>query len=148
MCFTNDPPARVAAALARVRGLATEIIVAVDAKVDPDTLGPIEAVADRLVRAEFAPPLEANLAWLHEQAGCEWVLRLDGDDVVSDALIARLQRPGWDLGITHAFVSYRWLWPDPGHALTQPPWWPDPALRLIRNIPGIVRFPHGGGVRR
>jgi polysaccharide pyruvyl transferase WcaK-like protein len=143
VCFTNDPPARVAASLAVLRDVAAEIVVAVDDRVDPGDLAPLHAVADRVVRAEFAPPLEANLAWLHAQATADWVLRVDGDDVVSAALVERLATPGWDHGITHAYVSYRWLWGGPDQVLAQPPWWPDPALRLIRNVPGIARFPHG-----
>lgn len=155
VCFTNDPPHRVAAALGVLRELAAEIVVAVDASVDPDTLAPLDAVADRVVRAEFVAPLEANLAWLHDQARGDWVLRVDGDDVASQALVDRLAEPGWDRGVTHAYVSYRWLWDGPDRMLAQPPWWPDPALRLIRNVDGIVRFPTGahrpaevGGDRR
>ena len=133
VCFTNDPPARVAAALAIVAPIAHEIIVAVDDRVDARTLGPLHAVADRHIRAEFVHPLEANLAWLHDQAKGDWVLRVDGDDVVSEALVRRLSTPGWDAGITHAYVSYRWLWDQPDQMLAQPPWWPDPALRLARS---------------
>jgi polysaccharide pyruvyl transferase WcaK-like protein len=141
--FTDAPSPLVAASLRRVRPVASEIVVAVDDRVDPETLGPLRDVADRVLRAEFVHPLEANLAWLHRQATGDWVLRLDGDDLVSDALVRRLATPGWDEGITHAFVPYRWVWGPPGHVLDQPPWWPDPALRLIRNLAGIARFPHG-----
>ena len=104
MCFTNDPPHRVAASLAILRPIAHEIVVAVDDRVDPITLAPLVAVADRVVLAEFVPPLEANLAWLHTLATGDWVLRVDGDDVASEALVRRLAKPGWDDGITHAYV--------------------------------------------
>ncbi len=140
--FTDAPAHLVATALRRVRSVAHEVIVAVDDRVDPETLGPLGDVADQVVRAEFVHPLEANLAWLHGLATGDWVLRLDGDDLVSDALLRRLSTPGWDHGITHAFVQYRWVWGGPDRILDQAPWWPDPALRLIRNLPGIARFPH------
>lgn len=133
----------VARALERVRPVADEIVVAVDATADVEGLGAVEAVADRVVRAEFAYPLEANLQWLHSLATADWILRLDSDDVVSDELLDLLRTPGWDAGITHAHLQYRWLWGAPDQVLDQAPWWPDPALRLIRNQPGIAHFPHG-----
>ena len=141
VCFTHDPPHRVAAALAPLRQFATEIIVAVDDRVEERLLGPLIDVADHVTRAEFASPLESNLKWLHEQASCEWTLRLDGDEVVGQGLIDRLSNPGWDTGITHGYVTHRWLWPSPRKVLAQPPWWPDPSPRLFRNISGLTRFP-------
>lgn len=141
--FTDGPVAMVAASLGHVREVADEIVVAVDARVDPDELGPLQAVADRLIRAEFVPPLEANLAWLHGQASGDWVLRLDSDDLVSEGLVRHLSTPGWDEGITHAYLQYRWLWGEGDAYLDQPPWAPDPVLRLFRNLPGITEFATG-----
>jgi hypothetical protein len=119
--FTNGPTPLVAASLREVRPVAHEIIVAVDDRVPVDQLGPLQAVADRVVRAEFVYPLEANLQWLHQQATGDWVLRLDGDDLVSEALLRRLSTPGWDEGITHAYLQYRWLWGGPNRMLDQAP---------------------------
>jgi polysaccharide pyruvyl transferase WcaK-like protein len=141
--FTGGAAGVVARTLERVRPVAHEIVVAVDERVPLDHLGPLERVADQVVRAEFVYPLEANLRWLHGLATGDWVLRLDSDDVVSDGLLALLGTPGWDLGITHAYLQYRWLWGSPDQVLDQAPWWPDPVLRLIRNQPGLARFPHG-----
>lgn len=141
--FTDGPTPLVAATLRQVRPVAHEIVVAVDDRVPVDQLGPLQAVADRVVRAEFVYPLEANLQWLHEQATGDWVLRLDSDDLVSEALLRRLATPGWDEGITHAYVQYRWLFGAPDRMLDQAPWWPDPALRLVRTTPGIAVFPTG-----
>jgi len=141
--FTNGPTPLVAASLKHVRRVAHEIVVAVDDRVPVAELGPLQAVADRVIRAEFVYPLEANLRWLHQQASGDWVLRLDGDDLVSEALLRRLATPGWDEGITHAYLQYRWLWGWPDRMLDQGPWWPDPALRLIRTTPGIATFPQG-----
>jgi polysaccharide pyruvyl transferase WcaK-like protein len=141
--FTDGPVRLVAASLARVRPAAHEIVVAVDERVPSEELGVLQAVADRVVRAEFSPPLEANLAWLHSLATGDWVLRLDSDDLVSEALVRTLRTPGWDAGITHAYLQYRWLVDGGTRALDQAPWWPDPVLRLIRNDPGLVRFPTG-----
>ncbi len=141
--FTNGPTPLVAASLRHVRRVAHEIVVAVDDRVPVEHLGPLQRVADRVIRAEFVYPLEANLHWLHQQATGDWVLRLDSDDLVSEALLRRLATPGWDQGITHAYLQYRWLWGGPDRMLDQAPWWPDPALRLIRTTPGIATFPPG-----
>ncbi|MCU1353065.1 MAG: hypothetical protein JWM05_2274, partial [Acidimicrobiales bacterium] len=141
--FTADPPAQVAAALALLRPVADEIVVAVDSRVDVGALGPLHAVADRVVRAEWQAPLEANLAWLHGLCTGRWVLRLDGDEIPSAALVALLGTGGWDVDVTHLYVPRRWLWGDPTTILDQAPWWPDPQLRLIRNVPGIATFPTG-----
>lgn len=141
--FTDGPTALVGAGLRQIRPVAHEIVVAVDERVPIEQLGPIQAAADRVVRAEFVPPLEANLRWLHSLATGDWILRLDGDDLASTALVRRLATPGWDVGITHAYVQYRWLWGGDDRMLDQAPWWPDPALRLIRNLPGIAAFPQG-----
>lgn len=141
--FTNGPVRLVAAALAPLRSVAHEVIVAADAGLAVEDLGALQAVADRVVRAEFEAPLEANLAWLHSLATGEWVLRLDSDDLVGDALLTKLATPGWDRGITHAYLQYRWVVDDGRSMLAQGPWWPDPVLRLVRNDPGLVRFGHG-----
>ncbi|MCB1038450.1 MAG: polysaccharide pyruvyl transferase family protein, partial [Acidimicrobiales bacterium] len=138
--FTDGPVRLVAAALAEVRPIAHEIVVAVDAKVPVEELGALQGVADRVVRSEFEPPLEANLAWLHSLATGDWVLRLDSDDVVSEQLCHRLSTPGWDAGLTHVYLQYRWLVGDGSSAIAAAPWWPDPVLRLVRNEPGLVRF--------
>ncbi|HRW37253.1 MAG TPA: polysaccharide pyruvyl transferase family protein [Aquihabitans sp.] len=138
--FTDGPVRLVGAALERVRPVAHEIVVAVDERVPVADLGGLQRVADRVVRAEFEPPLEANLAWLHAQASGDWVLRLDSDDVASAALLQRLATPGWDEGITHAYLQYRWVVDEGRAMLDQPPWYPDPVLRLFRNEPGLTRF--------
>ena len=139
--FTNDPPRLVAAALQRVRPIAAEIIVAVDDRVPVEELWPLKDVADRVIRAEFEAPLERSLRWLHEQCGGDWILRLDGDQVVSQALVDELAGDEWHRDITHALIQTDWVWADGTSVLDQHPWSPDPGLRLTRNLPGLVRFP-------
>ncbi len=137
VCITNGPTPMAAVALARVRALADEIVVAVDARVPPSELAPLDAVADRVVRAEYAEPFEANLAFLDSLATGDWILQLDDDDVVSDALLERLGTPGWDDGITHARLRYRWCWPASDHVLDESPWHQNRVLRLFRSTPGL-----------
>src|SRR4051794_16384655 len=91
--FATSPPPRVAAALRRLRRVAHEMVVAVDVAVEPDTLGPIRAVADEVVRIDGMAPFGSGLTWLHGLASGDWVLRLDGAEVVSDALVRMLDTP-------------------------------------------------------
>ncbi|HEY4378599.1 MAG TPA: polysaccharide pyruvyl transferase family protein, partial [Acidimicrobiales bacterium] len=138
--FTADDPNRVARALDVVRGVADEIVVAVDERVDPDRLDPILDVADRVVRAEFGTSVEENLSWLQSLCRGEWLLRLDGDEVVSEALVEVLADRHWTDGLTHAYVPRRWLWGGTDRTLDEAPWWPDPQLRLMRNDPSLVTY--------
>jgi hypothetical protein len=56
--LTAGPGPRLATILEELRAVADEIIVAVDARVDTSRLGHHARVADRIVRFEFAPPIE------------------------------------------------------------------------------------------
>jgi polysaccharide pyruvyl transferase WcaK-like protein len=138
--FTNDPPRLVADALAAIRPVADEIVVAVDATVPEDQLGPLEVVADLLVRRTFVPPLEANLRWLHGRCTGDWILRLDGDQVPSAALVDELAETDWWDGITHASIPIAWLTAGGRSVLDQHPWHLDPGIRLFRNLPGLVEL--------
>lgn len=138
--FTNDPPRFVAEALAVVRPVADEIVVAVDATVPEDRIGPLEAVADVLVRRTFVHPLEANLRWLHGRCTGDWILRLDGDQVPSAALVEELAGTEWWDGVTHASIFKAWLTDGGRSVLDQHPWHHDPNIRLFRNLPGLVEL--------
>jgi hypothetical protein len=139
--ITDRHPDVVALALAPLRAAATEIVVALDHRAPIDGLDTLRAVADTIVRVEYESPLEVNLAWLHAQCNGDWVLRIDGDEVPSAALVRRLAAGGWDRDVTHAYVARRWVWPDAERYLTGFPWTPDPQLRLVRNDPALIRFP-------
>src|SRR5580693_586792 len=87
--MTADPASRVAAILEPLRPYAEEIVIAADARVEEATLAQYAAVADRLFRIEFRFP-ERHMAWLHAQCRGDWILRLDGDEVPSEAFVRRL----------------------------------------------------------
>jgi hypothetical protein len=146
--MTVDPPGRVAAMLSLLRDLADEIVVAVDSRVDPATLGPLVLVADRVVRYRFRPPVDRPRAWLAAQCGGEWILSVDGDEVPSAALLARLPAMLADPAVLQHHLPRRWLFPDPGSWLAELPWWPDHQVRLVRNGPAVAARSgvHGGMV--
>jgi hypothetical protein len=139
-CATGDPAAQVAAILEPLREVADEVVVAVDSRLDPDLLGRYADAADRLFRFEFAVPNERIWGWMQAQCSSDWVLRLDGDELVSSAAVARLPEL---MGARDAFQYWlpcRWLYPDGRHWLDQPPWGYD-NNKLLRNDPATTWFP-------
>jgi hypothetical protein len=118
-----------------LRPIATEIVVALDERVDTRLLGPVSELCDQLVRYPYGEPVERPRAWMHSLAHGDWVFTIDDDEVPSPALLEALAAP--DDALTHAWLPRRWLWED-GWLLDEP-WAPDWQLRLMR--PDAVRFP-------
>jgi polysaccharide pyruvyl transferase WcaK-like protein len=131
--ITRDPPERVAAMLSMLREVAGEIVVAYDHRVPVGTLAPVLAVADRVIRVEVAFPLERSLRWLYSQCTRRWILRVDGDEAPSVALVERLRELPDERRISHAFAPRRWLWPTADAFLADDPWDGDVHPRLLRN---------------
>lgn len=131
-CLTDQPPGRVAAALDPLRPVADEIVLAIDARVDQALLGAYAALADRLERVEYVH-VERQLGWLLGLCRGEWILRIDGDEVPSLALVRRLPELLARRDVRQYAIRRTWLWPDAGHALDDPPWSADFATRLVRN---------------
>jgi hypothetical protein len=138
-CLTADPGPRVREILAQVRPVADEIVVAADRRVPEEWLSEYAAHADRLERLEVVE-VERNVAWLHEICSGDWVLRVDGDEVPSTALVESLPDLVAARDVVHYAIPRRWLHPDEARWLEELPWWPDYQLRLIRND-GLLRFP-------
>jgi hypothetical protein len=128
-CLTDAPGARIRAIMEPLREVADEIVLAADARVDP---GAYRDVADRVVHYKFER-LEAHLASLHEQCSGDWVLRLDGDEVPSPALVAALPELIADREIRQYWLPRRWLDPAGSGWLDELPWAPDYHNRLVRN---------------
>ena len=138
--LTNEPAPRVANLLAPIRALADEIVVAADERVDEETLAGYAALADRLVAIEFhGPSLEAHLAWLHAQCKGDWILRLDGDEVLSASLIRSLPRLLSRPEVRQYWIRRHWLFRDRQTRLDDVPWATDHNNRLVRND-GTLRF--------
>ena len=131
-----DPPHRVAAALAPVRHLADEIIIAVDARVPAADLADYQALCDRMLRIEFAS-YERHLAWLHAQCKGEWIMPLEGDEVPSAAFARRLRRIIDRRDVRQVWASRQWIWPTPDRVLDVQPWVNDQVVKLLRNDGGV-----------
>jgi hypothetical protein len=115
-----------------LREVADEIVIAADSRADEATLAEYAEVADTLLRAEFAYA-SRYLDWLYAHCSGEWILRIDADEVVSPALLADVPELIRDRGVRQYWLPRRWLFPDAGSWLDEPPWWPDYQLRLYRN---------------
>lgn len=140
-CLTNGPAGRIGALLELLRPVADELVVAVDAEADVETVNACAAFADELVRVPFAPPLERSLAWLHAQCSARWIFRLDSDEIPSAALLASLPSLSAAEDVAYCCFTRRWLYPDPARYLDLPPWQPDYQVRLVRNDPALLAFP-------
>ncbi len=139
-CLTSDPGARVAAILGQLRGVADEIVVAVDSRLDPDRLGRYAQAADRLLRYEFVDSAEQAAPWILSQCSGDWILRIDGDELLSPALIERLPELTRSREVFQYWLSCRWLFPDQHRYLAQPPWHFS-SPRLVRNDPATLWHP-------
>lgn len=133
-CLTSDPGARVAAILRQLRPVADEIVVAVDSRLDPPRLGRYAEVTDRLLRYEFVDSAEQAAPWIASQCNGDWILRIDGDEVMSPALIGQLPELTGARDVFQYWLPCRWLFPDAEHYLAQPPWHYS-SPRLVRNDP-------------
>ncbi|MDQ1423402.1 MAG: hypothetical protein QOD72_900, partial [Acidimicrobiaceae bacterium] len=102
-------------------------------RVDDDRLGAYDGIADDLYRFNFRPSVERPRAWLASRCRGEWILWLDGDEVLSPAFVATLPTLILDDQLAQYWFTRRWLFPDTGHWIDENPWWPDLQVRLIRN---------------
>jgi hypothetical protein len=140
-CMVNAPPGRVAAALAPLRRLAPEIVLAVDERVDTAWIERYRELADRVIVVTWPGDFGSMYAWMREQCRGSWIVQLDGDEVPAPALAAEIAATIAAGDVTHAWVPRRWLYPDRTSWLAQWPWRPDYSLRVLRNDPTLVRFP-------
>jgi hypothetical protein len=137
-CLTGDVGPRVAAILGSLRPVADEIVVAADSRADHERLEQYAAAADRVLRVAVTQ-VERHFAWLHAQCSCEWIFRIDADEVASPALVKRLREMTGERRAQQYWFPRRWLYPDQDHWLEETPWWPDYQNRLVRND-GALRF--------
>lgn len=137
---TRGPAARVRALLAHVRPHVDEIVLAVDGAGDLETLEAGKDLADQRLTYEFAPPPCRLIGWIQHQCSCDWLLRLDDDEIPSRALLDALPELVRERRPTHYGLSRRWLFGDASTYLVGSPWEPDYQLRLLRNLPGIWHF--------
>ncbi len=140
---TAEPAERVAAALAPLGPLlddpGTEVVIAVDDRVEPTELPAYGAVADRVLLFPYPDPPSRSQPWLFAQCRGRWVFRLDADEVPCPALAEELRATMEAGRFTHAYVPRRWIAPSAEGYLAQWPWLQDYQLRLLLRDPAVSR---------
>jgi hypothetical protein len=133
--------------LPRIRGLlelvrphVDEVVIALDRKGNLDALDVCADLVDRKVTFDYLAPPCRMIGWLQHQCSCDWLLRLDDDEIPSRALLDALPELLADRRPTHYDLTERWLYRDRDTWILSPPWYPDYHTRLVRNIPGIWHF--------
>jgi len=111
------------------------VVVAVDSRVDQADLATYGAAADRVFRFEFEDFVERALPWLHSQCTQQWLLRVDGDELVSASLLEQLGEFTAARDVVQYWLPRCLLYPDRRSWLREWPWWPDYQGRLFRNDP-------------
>jgi hypothetical protein len=139
--MTSSPPARTAAMLSLLRPIADEVVIAADDRLPAESLGPLTALADRVVRFPYEPPPDRANAWLLSLCGGDWIFRIDDDEVPSAALLRAIPGLTRDERVTHCQVPRLWLWPDADSTIARWPWRPDYQPRLMRNRPELLDTP-------
>jgi hypothetical protein len=133
LCITDFPAAQVLAMLAQLRPIADEIVLAIDSRLGEAKTAEYAAAADRLIRYEYCGAMERALAWAHAQCHGDWILRIDGDEVASPALISAIPQMIASGRVLQYHIPRPWIFPDAGHWLNELPWYPDYQIRLVRN---------------
>jgi predicted O-methyltransferase YrrM len=137
LCPTAHPAALVVAVIGAVREHVDEVVIAADARVEPAELAALSTVADVLLRYEHAGA-NRHWPWLAAQARGDWLLLLDGDELIGEDLAQALPDLVTDRRVSQFSLPIRWAWPDPGRFLTSEPWSSDRRLRLLRNEPRLT----------
>ena len=129
--LAGGAPERVAAALAPLRPVLSEVVVGLTGELLAEHLDGYRRIADRV--AEVGPADEGAGARLHSVCTGDWILHLDEDEVPSAELVGRLPALIGDPRVGGYALPRAWLFPDGSSWLDEVPWWPDFQLRLVRN---------------
>jgi hypothetical protein len=115
-----------------LREVVDEVVIGADDRVGEDDLAWYGSVADILVTYPFTGSDQFR-PWLARQARGDWLLLLDGDELVSDELARALHTLIADRTKSGYLLPRRWIHLDAGTAIASPPWDRDLQLRLVRN---------------
>lgn len=107
-------------------------MIAADSAVGEETIAGYGELADKLFEIDYVLP-ERHLGWLWAQCECDWILRLDGDEALSQALVRRLPELLRSRRARQFWIPRAWVYPDAGHVLGVVPWSEDFVNRLARN---------------
>ncbi len=132
--ITFNEAEKIGRALSSVSGLADEIVI-VDSFSTDETERICRGFTDRFLRLEWRG-YRAQKQFALEQASCEWVLSLDGDEALSPALIQELHdwKQGHDRNVDGYYLPRLTFFM--GRWIRHTSWYPDLQLRLFRRSRG------------
>jgi len=138
---SSGPAPRVRALLERARPHVDEIVLAVDRSGDTGALESCADLADRRLTFELRDSPARLIGWIQHQCAGDWILRLDDDEVPSDALLAALPALAADPHALAFHLRRHWIYPAPDEYIASRPWSVDyQEGRLVRNLPGAWAF--------
>jgi len=110
--------------------------------VPADELSQLKGHADVVVRCDVSPAtgIERNLGWLYALCRGDWIFRIDNDESASMSLLDILPNLMQADDVVQYIFPSRWLFPDSHHFLDEEPWSLDRHIRLVRNVPALIRF--------
>lgn len=136
---TDASPEQTVAFLQAWRDHADEIVLAVDERAPAGTPEAAAPFVDVLRVIPAITHVEQCLAWLYAQCSGDWLLRVDDDELPTDALVAELPKLLAARELTHVLLPCRWLTPAGDRYLDEYPWTMDVHPRLVRALPGLQR---------
>jgi len=140
-CMTSGRrPALLAGVLASLRGVADEIVVAVEATTAERVYNAVAGVADRVLAFPQTSPADRPIAWLFGACKGTWIFNVDDDEVPSPSLVAALPELVERKDITHAWVARRWLYPTLDTYIASAPWGTEFQLRLALADERFLHF--------
>lgn len=143
--ITCGRPEQVRRLLEAWRPYVDEVVLALDERGPCEEIAfAVRGLADRIAVVPAMPNMERYLGWAHRQCTSDWILRVDDDELPSQALLEALPSLLTESELTHYWIPRRWVYPTPREAIAQGLWERDIQVRLVRNEPGIWRF--SGGV--
>src|SRR5947209_12609702 len=137
----GGPPERVHALLVLMRPYVDEIVLAVDRGRGAAALEACADLADRRVTFEVDDSPAGLIGWVLNQCSCDWILRLDDDEVPSRALLDALPALMRDRRPVDVAVGRRWVYPTADRFIASHPWGSETLYRMRQNLPGLWSFP-------
>ncbi|UUY05689.1 hypothetical protein LRS13_09265 [Svornostia abyssi] len=134
---TAGPPSAVEAILSPFRRLGAEVVIACDDRMPDTWRDACSELADEILPVRFTI-LEDHLQEMHAACTGDWILRLDSDEVPSQALLAALPEIVERRDVDQVTVPRRWLTPDAEGWYDEVPWAPDLQIRFARRASGPV----------
>jgi len=140
--ITRNSGARLAESIAQARRFADEVVIGVDADSQDNTWDVAADLADTVYRFKHPQQLApAHLLALRYCRG-QWLLRLDDDEYMEAGFEEIVPELLQTQALTHYYLPRKWVVSlNPPRYMHAVPWYPNYALRLLRNDPALVWKP-------